>query len=492
MLSPATAISFLVLASLVLGLARDLLVAYYFGAGWHADLYFLALIIPLFVENSLAISLRDALVPALLRRREAGESAYRELVAQVGGGILLVTVGLWALLAATPGLWIGLVDDGGLARDHGQQFLQAYQIGFAMIPLLMWLYFLSGISHAEGAFVLPAWRGVAFNVGGILALLLVARSPQGLLAGMLVGLLLHVVLLHVRVGGVRPRWPSLGRLRAATGNVLLQRFLTLLAVALLLQLAISAERLMANLTGEGGLARLSYAFRIVTVPLVVFTLAVMGIAYTRFSQAVARDDDRFLRMAFVDTARVCLFMLLPTAVALTILAEDVVSLLLLRGAFTAADVRHAAVLMQLYAVGLPAMGFAVMLARMLVVQDRFRQLLLATCIAVTCTGLGYLVGFRLHGIEGLALATSAGAYLQCLLLWRALPVSSRRLLGARDLLAGGLSLLLLAMALPLLSPQGFLGLLSCGVIVLALPTLLYWLLLRSEFLGSLGRAMGRT
>lgn len=491
MLSPATAISILVLASLLLGLARDLTVAYYFGAAWQADLYFLALIIPLFVESSLAISLRDSLVPALLRRREEGGSAYTALVAQAGGAILLLALGIWGLLAATPGLWLGLVDDSGMAALHGLELLQSYHIGIAMIPLFMWLYFLASISHANGAFVLPAWRGVAFNVGGLLALLLLSRSPQGLLAGMFVGLLLHVVLLQASIGGVRPQWPRPAQLREATGSVLLRRFLTLLAVALLLQLAIGAERLLANLTGEGGLSRLSYAFRIVTVPLVVFSFAVMGIAYTRFSHAVARGDERFLGEAFADTARICALLLLPTAVALTLLAQEVVSLLLHRGAFTAHDVRQSAQLMQWYAAGLPAMGFAVLLTRMLVVLDRFRPLLLATSLAVACTGLGYLLGFRTHGIEGLALVTSAGAYLQCALLWLALPAAYRRLPGRRDLLAGGLTLLALAALLPLLAPKGMAGLLGCGIMVLLLPAFLYWLLLRSEFLVSLGRAMGR-
>lgn len=272
---------------------------------------------------------------------------------------------------------------------------------------------------------------------------------------------------------------------------MLLRFMTLLVVALLLQAAIGAERLLASVTGEGGLARLSYAFRIVTVPLVVFTFGVMGLAYARFSTAVARSDERHLYQAFQDTVRICLFLLLPTAVAMVVFAHEALSLLLFRGAFTDGDITQTAAVMQIYAMGLPAMGLAVVLVRMLVVLDRFRPLLVATVLSVAVTCAGYLLVYRDAGIVGLALVTVAGAHLQCILQWLALPVSLRQLPSARDLAASGLTLVLLALVLPWLTRSGRIGLLAGGGLALAVPVALQWLLLRAEFTSSLSRAMGR-
>lgn len=490
MFAPAAAISILVLASLLVGLARDLVVAYYFGTDWRADLYFIALIIPLFVENSLAISLRDALVPALLQRKEQGEDAYRALSGRIAGFLLLLGAVVWLLFAALPDLWVGAIGDSHLAVNHRPVLLQAYQLGIAMIPLMLWLYFLSALCHAERAFVLPAWRGVLLNVGGLAALWLL-RSTPALLAGMLAGLMLHVLLLQLRLGRLPLAWPRPAWRSGGTGVLMLRRFITLLVVALLLQGAIGAERLMANLTGEGGLARLSYAFRIVTVPLVVFTFGMMGIAYARFSTAVARADDDVLGQAFRDTARICLFILLPTAVAFTVFSREILALVLFRGAFTDHDMAQTASVMRIYATGLPAMGLTVVLARMLVVLDRFRPLLAATTVAVALTALGYVMVYRAEGIEGLALVTVGGALLQCLLLWLALPATHRCFLSQRDLLASGLSVVALALVLPCLSPRGLAGLVLGGALALALPVALQWLLLRRDFVNSLGRSMGR-
>ena len=90
---PAVTVSLLVLASLILGFLRDGLVAYFFGADWHADLYFLALLIPIFIENSLAVGVRDTLVAAFIREREGASGEYRQLAGQTGVLVLAAGAG---------------------------------------------------------------------------------------------------------------------------------------------------------------------------------------------------------------------------------------------------------------------------------------------------------------------------------------------------------------------------------------------------------------
>lgn len=489
MMSPASLISLLILGSLLLGLVRDLVVAYYFGAGWSADLYFIALIIPLFFENSLAVSLRDALVPAFIHKREEGTGPYHALIARIGGVVVSLSLFLALGFALTADFWAGVLG-GGQAPGGGQMTL-AYAIGIAMIPLVTWSYFLASVCHTENRFVLPAWRGIMFNLGGLLVLALFWRSTEGLLAGMLVGQVLHILVVHweLRFVSLRPAAAYTPLRQDLLG--LMPQFLTLLAVALLLQLGISVERLLASWTGEGGLARLSYAFRIVTVPLVVFSFAVVGIAYARFSRATATGDREGLREAMRDTTRLCLYLLLPAGVGMFVFSGDMLSVLLHRGAFTASDVQHTARVMEAYALGLPAMGLMVLLSRLHVAARLFRRLLACTLVGVSLMCAGYFAVYARFGVEGLAFATTTGAVVQCLLLWACLPADLRVLLSRRDLLALALMLLLLLLMVRPFAGHGLPGLLAGGVLSLVLPVLVLLALVRSEILRTVERALGK-
>lgn len=487
---PAGAISLLILASLILGLLRDLIVAFYFGADWHADLYFLALIIPLFFENSLATSLRDALVPVFIRKREEGAAAYHELVARIGQSIVLLSGALMICFALSAGFWVRVLGDGQI-QDNGSSVMVAFSLGIIMIPLLLWSYFLTSICHSESWFVIPVWRGVIFNLAGILVLAFLWRSTEGLLAGMLVGQLLHIILVQRRL--------PFGTLRLPQRNVrpgpdlpgLLPQFATLVMVALLLQLGVGMERLLASWTGAGGLSRLSYAFRIVTVPLVIFGFAVVGIAYARFSRAVAGNDHAGLLQAMRDTARIGLFLLLPAGVAMFVFSGELLSLLLQRGAFTAEDVQQTAQVMEAYALGLPAMGMMLVLGRLFVAAGLLRRLLLSTLVAVSLMCVGYFAVYSRYSIMGLAVVTSAGAFLQCALLWAALPRALRGVLEFRDLLGMGVSLLLLMVIIPQCSGHGLAGMIGGGMLSLLLPALVLGLLMRNDFTATMVRAMGR-
>jgi murein biosynthesis integral membrane protein MurJ len=488
LISPASMISLIIFMSMVLGFGRDLLVAYYFGAGWHADLYFVALIIPLFFENSLASSLRDVLVSVFIRKREEDGTAYRRLAAQIGLAVILLSIVIMVVFGLTARFWLGVLDDRWIT-EHGDHVMVAYTIGIAMIPLLLWSYFQTSLCHTEGWFVLPAWRGVFFNLGGIVLLWLFWRSIEGLLLGMLAGQLMHAFLLQRQL-----KLPSVGlpsRETRAEIAAFLPRFTTLVSVALLMQLGISMERLLATWTGTGELARLSYAFRIVTVPLVLITFSVVGIAYARFAHSVATNDERALRQAIVDACRLCLYFLVPTAVTMFVFADALLGLLLHRGAFDQGDVQSTAQLMRIYALGLPAMGMALLLTRLLAALGASRALLAGTFLSVLALCAGYLAVYD-RGIAGLATVTSIGALLQSVILWRLLPAHLRSWPSRQDLVMLAVSILLLLVILKLVAGNGLANLLAGGVVTVAVPVLVALCMgLRQEITGSFTRILGR-
>lgn len=485
---PAAVVSLLVMASLILGFFRDGLVAYYFGADWHTDLYFLALLIPLFIENSLAASMRDTLVVAFFRAREKGQEDFRQLAAQAGAIVLLGTLVIVLVLALTGDFWVSRFG-GDWMQGHGGAVSRAYQIGILMIGVTLWSYYQASIFHAEQSFVWPAWRSVFFNLGGVLVLGLVWRSVEGLLAGMLLGQVAHILLLQRYLSGPAPALPSAD----ARGRWmdLLPGFTVMISVSLFMQFAVGVERLLASWTGIGELSRLSFAFRVASVPLTLFTFSVIGISYARFARMAAASSVDGLRLALVDAQRGCLFLLVPVAVLMYGFAETELDVLLHRGAFHAGDIQRTALLMKVYAVGLPAAGMGLVIMRFLAAVGEFRRLLLAVGVAQAMICLAYAAFYQSGGAVALATVTTVGAMVQCMVLWLALPQPLRVVIRFSDQLA--LILIIGAMAvLPIVAGSGLSGLvIGCVAMVLA-PLLVTSVLgIRTDLLGSMLRTLGR-
>jgi peptidoglycan biosynthesis protein MviN/MurJ (putative lipid II flippase) len=165
--------------------------------------------------------------------------------------------------------------------------------------------------------------------------------------------------------------------------------------------------------------------------------------------------------------------------------------LLHRGAFDQGDVQSTAQLMRIYALGLPAMGMALLLTRLLAALGASRALLAGTFLSVLALCAGYLAVYD-RGIAGLATVTSIGALLQSVILWRLLPAHLRSWPSRQDLVMLAVSILLLLVILKLVAGNGLANLLAGGVVTVAVPVLVALCMgLRQEITGSFTRILGR-
>ena len=115
--------------------------------------------------------------------------------------------------------------------------------------------------------------------------------------------------------------------------------------------------MFASFLEEGSITMLSFAFRIVTIPLchvgaVGAVPAVLLQLERRGPQRPRRGDPQGLLAT--------LLFLVPATVVLCSFPEAVVAVLLERGEFGAAQTQATASLMVIYALGLPAMGLALL------------------------------------------------------------------------------------------------------------------------------------
>jgi putative peptidoglycan lipid II flippase len=405
--SAATAVS------RVLGLAREMVSAYFFGVSGLINAFTVAIQIPNLVRALVAdAALSGAFVPVFSELLERGEKQRAWRVAStlfwltllVLGGVTAVFILLAPLLIRPFG-------------DPGGDFDLAVGLSRLLFPIVVLLGLsgiVVGILNTYHHFALPALAPVAWNIVIIVGLLLgVPRIDDEsgqlyLYAGVVVLGTLCQLLLPV---------PWLRRLDGRLTMVLdwrdpaVKRVLVLmLPVTLtigLVNVNFLVDTLFASrlLDPELAPAAIDKAFRLYMLPQGVFAVAVTTVLFPTLARLAARDDVGGLRRALDGGLRQIAFLLVPAGLLSIVLAEPIVRLVYQRGEFTADDTVIVAQCLQAFSVGLVFNGWMAMLNRSFyAVQTNW----VPTGIALGAVALNAAldaVFYRL-GIWGIPLATS--------------------------------------------------------------------------------------
>ena len=357
------------MTSRILGLVRDMLIVP-IGGAQLADVFWTAFSVPnlfrrLFGEGALSA----AFVPVFTGVVEKGGwDRARAVLANVSGILALVLAGL--VVAGEIGLWVGgALWPGDWARTRLLQFI-AVMLPFMFTVCLLALG--SAALNCKGHFAYPAAAPILLNIGLIAtawwigpAVSKVADTQLLVIAAGLVvtGIvqLVGVVWLLKRSGlAVIPRLrPVLGETRAMAAHML-----PMLVPLSILQLGAFADRLIALIfttvpqsppLAAGVVRCVHVANRLYQLPLGVMAISIATVVFPLFSRYAARNDIARLRDTTNRALRLCIFLGLPAAAGLIILAQPLVTVIFERGGFSAqSDTPRAALILQMYCLGMVA------------------------------------------------------------------------------------------------------------------------------------------
>jgi putative peptidoglycan lipid II flippase len=409
------------LVSRVTGFLRDVVMAAVLGAGPIADAFLVAFRLPnhlraIFGEGAFAA----AFVPAYARRLETdGIAAAQKFADRIATLMLVVQIVLLALaLVFTPAVVRVLAP--GLDATRFDLAVTLTRITFPYLALMSFEVLIAGTLNANHRFASAAGAPVLLNLCMIGTLSFAALFPTAghaaawgvLAAGVLQALL--VGLDAERHGyGIRLAWPKLDEPT--------RRFLRALGPAVLgaggVQLALFADTVIATFLPAGSLSALYYADRINQLPIGVVAIAVGTVLLPEMSRRLAARDEAGAAQAQGRAIELSLVIAVGFTAGAIAIPELVMRALFMRGAFTADAALAAAATLAAYATGLiPFMLMRAFTAPFLARGDT------ATPVkaALAAAGVNILLKIVLTGPlaqVGLALATSAGAWLNLLLLW---------------------------------------------------------------------------
>jgi putative peptidoglycan lipid II flippase len=354
-------------------------------------------------------------IPLFQERLQQGDAAgaWRLFNNLFCAGTLVMTLLVAAAWLATPQL-VALLGDriGGAAPE------QVTRLTRIILPAQIFFYWgalFMAVQFAHQQFFLPALAPLLYNGGIILGGVLLGRrlGVEGFAWGVLAGALAGNAL--VQAIGLR-------RLRPALGWVLdfrdagLRRYVWLsLPLVLGLGMQFSNEmafRVFGAPLGEGALASLNYALRIMWALVGLFGQAI-GIASFPFLTRLAVSGRlEEMNQVAAGVLRRLLLLVLPVSVVLMALAPEVITVVFQRGRFTAASTAQTAPVLQWYLAGAFAFAAMTIVTRCFyALQNTWLPMI--ACTAVTLATLPLYAWFsRLWSAPGIAVAGSLGALLQ--------------------------------------------------------------------------------
>mgnify|MGYP001194031506 CR=1 FL=1 len=431
------------LLSRATGFARDIVMASVLGRGLLSDAFVIAFRLPnhfraIFAEGAY----NAAFIPLYASLRQQGAEAARSFARNMLGWQIVTQLAL--LLAALIFMpWIVAALAPGFTERPEQMALavELTRITFAYLFCLAVVTHLGDTLNAEETFWPAAAAPVLLNLAMIASLSLAVFFPTaahaaawGVFAGG-VGEVLLLLFATARRGlPIMPTWPKL----SADVRQFASRFGPAALGASGVQIALFADTILVSFLAVGEPTSLYYADRVNQLPMGVVGVALGTVLLPELSRAVSAGDEARAARSFNRAAEIGLLLTLPCLVMFFAAPDAIMTGLFARGAFDVAAAQAAATVLMAYAVGLPAFVLLRTVNPLFHARGDTVTPVIATTVSIVinlAVKLALVIGLS-FGAEGLALGTSAGAWINLAIL--ALVASARGLLKIEDrLLRGG-------------------------------------------------------
>ncbi|GIU81709.1 MAG: murein biosynthesis integral membrane protein MurJ [Acidobacteria bacterium] len=442
----AGVVSIAVMFSRIMGLIREQVFAYYFGAGFLYDAYQVAFRIPnvlrdLFAEGALSAAFVKVFTDYQINKSEKEAWRLASLVMNALAVVLSIITIIGIIFSEQI---VNLIAD-GFSPEKAWLATVMTQIMFPFILLVALAAVAMGVLNTKGIFGIPASASTVFNIVSILFGLgfaywlsggswersfdketVPSMNAQWAIIGMAIGTL---------IGGAAQflmQVPSLLKVGFRFSPILsftdegVRQVMKLMTPAILGTSAVQIN-VMVNtffVSGiEGGISWLQYAFRLMQFPIGVFGVAVGTASVPVLSRMASQNKLVEFRNTLSDSLTLVFLMTVPSACGLIVLGEPIIRLLYSHGgAFKETDVPMTAYALAGYAIGLTGYAAIKVLSPAFYALNDAKTPMLIAVLSILVNALAsyffrnWLSHFHVsaehpHGLAhvGVALATSSVA-----------------------------------------------------------------------------------
>ncbi len=408
------------LLSRITGLGREVVFAYLFGSSAFMDAFRVAFNIPNLLRDFFGEgSMNAAFVPVFseYRLKEGEESANKYLSSFLLPLVVVLFIIVTLGIIFSPFIISFLAK--GFTQDP-EQFKVAVKLTRIIFPFLILISLASaamGVLIYFDRFFITGIYTVFFNLTVIIFSFLLYRSFGifGAAMGILVGggMQLIFLLLFIPKCGIRFKKPEWGHPGVKQSFRLVVPVFFAFAAS---KINVAVTLFLASLLPAGNISHLSYAYRVMQLPLGMFGVAVAAVSLPELSRKAAEKLDQYPYI--LSSIRAVFLLSIPSVFLLISLRISAIRIIYEHGAFTINDSLRTAAILLFYVLGIPFISANQVMANVYFSQKNTKTPMRISYIALLINVVLAVILLNNMGARGLALAVSISGMVQFVLLVR--------------------------------------------------------------------------
>lgn len=390
----------------IMGLARDMLLGYYFATGMEANAFLTASRIPRnFFDVIFASAISSCFIPVFTEYLEKkGKKEAFELTNAFLTVVAILTVVASAIGIAFSGPLVGFLADGFDAQTAALSS-SLLKIMFPAILFTGLAFSVVGVLQSLGEFNIPALLSAATNFI-IIIYYLFFRSRfgiKGLAVAFLIGWAAQLVI----------QIPSLKKFGYKyTPSFKHEGLKKIFAMMLPILVSTWSQPVNAMVAGKyashlnGGMATsaFDYANTLYTIIAGVLVLSISNVMFPEFARMSNKGDNEAFKESIKSTLNGMMFLIVPMSFGLCAVAKPLIRLFYERGAWGSESTNLTASALSILALGMIAYGLQVILSRVFYAKQKSLVPLLCGIVAVASNVLLCMYLSPKFGIKGIAAA----------------------------------------------------------------------------------------
>lgn len=405
--------------SRILGFFRDIVIAGLLGTSASAEAFIAAFRIPnLFRDLVGEGAVNSAVVPVfseyIVKKEKEDFLILANIVFYLSLSVLSIIVVMGIIFSP---LIVRLIAPGFLREPS--TFSLTVNLTRIMFPYLIFIGLTAygmGILFSYKSFFAPSFSPALLNIALIVSALFASyffRQPvYGLAVGVLVGGVLQLAFQIPYLYKNGFSFIKITTLVHPGAKTILRLLMPRVFGTAVYQLNIFVDTICASLAfivGQGAIAAIYYANRIIQFPLAVFGLAIASAALPTMSRLAAEDNMEELRNTISFSLRSIFLIMVPCSFMIMVLSGPIIELFFQRGQFSSYSTVITSSALLFYSLGLSAFaGVKILVSCFYSLKDTKTPVKVATGCLVINVLLNVILMFPLK-VSGLALASSISA-----------------------------------------------------------------------------------
>lgn len=402
----ALMLSFIAAVNVVLGFAREGVIAYYFGTSGELDTFLVAYTLPRMIVMQAAQITVSIILPLYVAHLEAGRKEDATALVRRWFIFLAKAMTIFCLACALLAPVLTSLIAPGLS---GAQKQAAADWLRWLLPYV-WVITLAGcfkvVLDQNRRFFMPAMSGAFVSIAVIAACMVAARSMgvSAMIPGFIIGGTVAFLFQWKQSNTYEPTMMKFRDMPVGVQLPLLSGGIMVLN-SFAHQANLIIDRVFASSLPEGSIAALNYANAILMVPQSIVSAALATALFPVLSEMIARGG---WRDAFRTTLRwtgvVLVLSMIPVG-ALIVWRQELIALIFQRGAFGREATDMTATAITVLSFTLLTLSANALIMRLLLAQQQLRLILTTTILALVAKVIANVALVPGYGLQGVAAAS---------------------------------------------------------------------------------------